>query len=87
MARGALDGLAAEAGERRRAAAPELAAAVKERLAELAMPDAAFEIELAPRRDGCGPRGTETIEMLIAPNPGAGLAPLREVASGGELSG
>jgi DNA repair protein RecN (Recombination protein N) len=50
------------------------------------MPDAAFEIELAPRRDGCGPRGAETIEMLIAPNPGAGLAPLRDVASGGELS-
>ena len=85
-ARGELDDLAGQAGERRRAAAPRLAAAVRERLAELAMPDAAFEIELAPSRDGCGPRGAETIEMLIAPNPGAGLAPLREVASGGELS-
>jgi DNA repair protein RecN (Recombination protein N) len=86
VARDELDGLAGRAGERRQAAAPELAAVVTDRLAELAMPDAAFEIELAPRQDGCGPRGAETIEMLIAPNPGAGLATLRDVASGGELS-
>jgi DNA repair protein RecN (Recombination protein N) len=73
-------------GEARRAAAPELAAAVRERLAELSMPDARFEIELAARADGCGPRGAEAIEMQIAANAGGPLGPLREVASGGELS-
>jgi DNA repair protein RecN (Recombination protein N) len=81
-----LDRLAGRLAGARRRAAPELAVAVRERLAELAMPDAAFEIELTPRADGCGPRGADAIEMLIAPNAGGRLGPLREVASGGELS-
>ena len=81
-----LDRLAAKLAAARRKAAPKLAAAVRGRLAELAMAEARFEIELAPRADGYGPRGTETIEMMIAPNAGGTLAPLREVASGGELS-
>lgn len=70
----------------RHAAAPRLAAAVRGRLAELAMAEARFEIELGRRPEGCGPRGEDTIEMLIAPNAGGALAPLREAASGGELS-
>ncbi len=81
-----LDRLAAKLATARRKAAPKLAAAVRGRLAELAMAEARFEIELEPRVEGCGPRGTETIEMMIAPNAGGTLAPLREVASGGELS-
>jgi DNA repair protein RecN (Recombination protein N) len=78
--------LAEQLGRARRKAAPKLAAAVRGRLAELAMPEARFEIELEPRPDGCGPRGAEAIEMLIAPNAGGVPGPLREVASGGELS-
>jgi DNA repair protein RecN (Recombination protein N) len=85
-AQAALDRLADKLGGARRKAAPRLAAAVRERLAELAMADARFEIELGSRSEGCGPRGAETIEMMIAPNAGGALAPLREVASGGELS-
>ena len=30
--------------------------------------------------------GLDVVEFLIAPNPGEGLRPLREIASGGELS-
>ncbi len=86
VAQAELDRLAAKLASARRQAAPELAGAVRERLAELAMTDAEFEIELGIRPEGSGPRGTETIEMLIAPNAGGQLAPLREVASGGELS-
>ncbi len=82
----ARDRQAADLGAARRAAGPGLAAAVRERLAELAMPEAAFEIELRARPDGCGPRGADAIEMLIAPNAGVEPGPLREVASGGELS-
>jgi DNA repair protein RecN (Recombination protein N) len=70
-------------------AAPRLARAVRERLAELAMGDARFEIAIAPREGGCGPRGADAIEMQLAPNdpdPTHPLAPLREAASGGELS-
>ncbi len=78
--------LADRLGARRREAAPELAAAVRARLAELAMPDAEFAIELSGRPDGCGPRGADVVELLIAPNAGVPAAPLRDIASGGELS-
>jgi DNA repair protein RecN (Recombination protein N) len=78
--------LATSLGKARRAAAPGLAAAVRERLAELAMPEAVFEIDLTARSDSCGPRGAESIEMLIAASGGVAAGPLREVASGGELS-
>jgi DNA repair protein RecN (Recombination protein N) len=85
-ARAELDTLAGELSERRRQAAPALAGAVRERLAELAMPEARFEVELGPREGGCGPRGADTVELMIAPNPGMPAGPLREIASGGELS-
>jgi DNA repair protein RecN (Recombination protein N) len=86
QARGERDAIAGRLGKARRSKAPKLAAAVRTRLAELAMADARFEIELSPRPDGCGPRGADAIEMRIAANAGGPLGPLREVASGGELS-
>ena len=66
-------------------AAPVLAEGVRERLAELAMESARFEVALRPRPER-GPNGDETIEFRIAPNPGVPAGPLREVGSGGELS-
>jgi DNA repair protein RecN (Recombination protein N) len=85
-ARAELDRLAGELSSRRREAAPALAAAVRERLAELAMPDAEFDVEVRPRSDGCGARGADEVSLVIAPNPGMPAGPLREIASGGELS-
>jgi DNA repair protein RecN (Recombination protein N) len=85
-ARARLAGLAQELGANRRRAAPVLAEAVRSRLGELAMPDAGFEVEVLPRPDGCGPRGADTVELLIAPNAGLPAGPLRDIASGGELS-
>jgi DNA repair protein RecN (Recombination protein N) len=79
--------LAARADElraARAAAARRLAAAVRERLADLAMAGASFEIALEPREPG--PSGADTVEFLIAPNAGVPAGPLREIASGGELS-
>ncbi|HYF25418.1 MAG TPA: DNA repair protein RecN [Baekduia sp.] len=76
--------LAAELHEARAAAAGPLAAAVRERLAELAMDGASFDIALEAREPG--PAGSDAVEFLIAPNPGVPAAPLRETASGGELS-
>jgi DNA repair protein RecN (Recombination protein N) len=81
-----LERLASDLSARRREAAPALAAAVRARLAELAMPHAEFEVEIEPRPDGCGPRGADAVELLVAANPGLPAGPLREVASGGELS-
>jgi DNA repair protein RecN (Recombination protein N) len=85
-ARDELDRVAAELSERRVAAAATLSAAVCERLAALAMPDARFEVRVRPRADGCGPRGADAVEFEIAANPGVPAAPVREIASGGELS-
>jgi DNA repair protein RecN (Recombination protein N) len=85
-ARAELDRLAGELSTRRRKAAPGLASAVRERLAELAMPEASFEVAVTDREEGCGPRGADAVELLIAANPGLPAGPLREIASGGELS-
>jgi DNA repair protein RecN (Recombination protein N) len=70
----------------REQAAPRLAEAVRERLGDLAMTDARFEVALRDREDGFGPRGQDAVEFMIATAPGLPLGPLREVASGGELS-
>ena len=85
-ARAELDRIAESLSERRRAAAPQLAAGVRERLAELAMADAEFEVAVRPRDGGCGPTGADVVEFMIAPNPGLPDGPLKEIASGGELS-
>src|SRR5579872_1594751 len=85
-ARAGLHEVAGELRFARARAAPELAEAVRARLAELAMPDAEFRIELAERPEGPGPRGADLVQLMIAPNPGVAAAPLRDAASGGELS-
>ena len=54
-------------------------------LAALAMEGADFQVVLEPREE-VGPAGAERAEFVLAPNPGVPAAPLREVASGGELS-
>jgi DNA repair protein RecN (Recombination protein N) len=84
-ARRRLAAVAMELRVARAAAAPALAESVRARLAELAMPDARFEVEIAPRDDP-GSTGADAVELLIAVNPGMPAGPLREVASGGELS-
>ncbi len=79
-----------ELGERlskgRGTAAAPLEKRVAAALDGLAMPGATLEVELEPHPDGFGPNGRETVELRIAPNPGMAPAPLRDAASGGELS-
>ena len=84
-ARAALADRAAELHEARADAGPRLADAVRDRLGELAMEGASFAVALAPR-ESPGPAGADEVEFLIAPNPGVPAGPLRETASGGELS-
>jgi DNA repair protein RecN (Recombination protein N) len=48
------------------------------------MGEASFEVLLGEREPG--PSGGDTVEFQIAPNPGVPAGPLREIASGGELS-
>ncbi len=70
----------------RAAAAKPLQARVAEELERLAMPGASLEVELVPHPSGFGPTGQEAVELRLAPNPGMAAAPLRDAASGGELS-
>jgi DNA repair protein RecN (Recombination protein N) len=70
----------------RRKAAPALEEAVAEALAGLAMDGARLEVALEAAEDGFGPGGAETVELRVATNPGMPVSPLRDAASGGELS-
>jgi DNA repair protein RecN (Recombination protein N) len=79
------DSLSALVTKARTKAAPKLAERVREELAVLAMEGASFEVKLEPR-DEIGPVGAERVELMLAPNPGVPAAPIREAASGGELS-
>jgi DNA repair protein RecN (Recombination protein N) len=85
--------LAAELQAERERAAPKLARAVRAELGELAMGEAGFEVRIEPRGtagegalDRFAATGADAVEFLIATNPGVTAGPLREVASGGELS-
>ena len=85
-ARAAREQIGAELSCVRHEAAPRLAAEVLDRLGDLAMGEARFDVAVRERDGGYGTRGRDAVEFLIAPNPGLPFGPLREVASGGELS-
>ena len=78
--------LASRLTKARSKAAPKLEKRVGEELERLAMPGATLEVVLEPSRDGFGPGGAESVELRVAPNPGIEPAPIRDAASGGELS-
>ncbi|HEY3434444.1 MAG TPA: hypothetical protein VGK41_02215, partial [Solirubrobacterales bacterium] len=70
----------------RKAAAEPLQERVAAELERLSMAGASLEVVLEPHPDGYGASGRETVELRVAPNPGIEPAPLRDAASGGELS-
>lgn len=70
----------------RSAASAPLEERVAAELERLSMAGATLEVGLDPHPDGYAPSGRETVELRVAPNPGIEAAPLREAASGGELS-
>ncbi len=70
---------------RQKAAGP-LEDRVAAELASLSMDGARLEVVLDPHPDEYGASGRETVELRVAPNPGIEPAPLRDAASGGELS-
>jgi len=82
---GERDRLAKKVTAARRKGAPKLAERVREELAALAMEVAAFQVILEPREE-VAPTGAERVDFLLAPNPGVPAAPIRDAASGGELS-
>jgi DNA repair protein RecN (Recombination protein N) len=88
-----IERLASEMTSAREQDAAGLAEAVAVELEQVAMEDARFEVHVSPRTatgDDALTRyaanGADVVEFLIAPNPGVPPGPLREIASGGELS-
>ncbi len=78
--------LAERLSAERRDAGERLTERVAAELADLAMDGARLEVAFEPHPDGFGPNGPETVELLVATNPGLPTSPLRDAASGGELS-
>lgn len=80
----------AELGEEltkgREGAVEPLQERVAAELAQLSMAGASLQVVLEPHPDGYGASGREAVELRVAPNPGIEPAPLRDAASGGELS-
>lgn len=82
----------------RRKAAQQMGRAIETELNDLRMAGARFEVDFQLAQDpngvtlddgskvAFGPQGLETVQFLIAPNPGEGLKPLAKIASGGETS-
>ncbi|MGC1165290.1 MAG: DNA repair protein RecN, partial [Solirubrobacterales bacterium] len=79
-----------ELGERLSAGRAKASRPLEERvgaeLEKLSMAGATLEVVLEAHPDGYGASGCETVELRVAPNPGIDAAPLRDAASGGELS-
>jgi DNA repair protein RecN (Recombination protein N) len=80
----------AELGGRLTAGREEAVGPLQERVAteleQLSMAGAMLQVVLEPHPDTYGASGRETVELRVAPNPGIEPAPLRDAASGGELS-
>jgi DNA repair protein RecN (Recombination protein N) len=84
------EGRRTELGERLSAGRADAARPLEKRVAaeleRLSMAGASLEVVLEPHPEGFGSNGRETVELRVAPNPGIEAAPLRDAASGGELS-
>jgi DNA repair protein RecN (Recombination protein N) len=78
--------VAEELTSARAKAARGLSKRVAGELDELAMEGAKLEVSLEPHAAGFGPHGAEAVELRVATNPGIPPSPLRDAASGGELS-
>ena len=77
--------------EKRQAAAKRLESGVKTILSDLGMPGSQFSVGFGRRlgesgKPICTPTGIDQLDFLLSANPGEPLRPLRETASGGELS-
>jgi DNA repair protein RecN (Recombination protein N) len=78
--------LAGGLSEVRAKSAKRLETRVAKELDQLGMSGAKLEVSLEPHPDGFGSLGQERVTFEVATNPGMPTSPLRDAASGGELS-
>src|SRR6266545_3195725 len=76
----------AQLSEVRAKSARRLEKRVAAELDQLAMSGAKLEVALEPHPGGFGALGQERVTFRVATNPGMPVSPLRDAASGGELS-
>jgi DNA repair protein RecN (Recombination protein N) len=76
---------AAKLSDKRAVAAPKLAKSVTTDLRDLGFKKSDFTVALAALPSP-GPRGSEGVEFVFAPNPGEPAKPLKAIASSGEVS-
>lgn len=81
----ALRATATTLSQRRRAVPPKFEERVQAMLTQLSMPHARLKVEIAELNQ-LGPTGLDDVQFLFATNIGARYLPIKDVASGGELS-
>ncbi len=81
---------ALELSKKRKACAKSFSKQLASDLKRLAIPEASFDIEFIEKKEGADDRysntGVDQVEFLFSANRGVKVNPLRQVASGGELS-
>jgi len=86
-ARASAGQLAAELRAGRLTAGEGLSRSVESHLADLAMPEARFRVDIEPLPDGeLTADGADRVTFVLAPNPGEQARPVGQAASGGERS-
>ena len=78
--------LAGGLSEMRAKSAKRLEGRIAKELDQLGMSGAKLEISLEPHPEGFGALGQERVTFGVSTNPGMPVSPLRDAASGGELS-
>jgi DNA repair protein RecN (Recombination protein N) len=82
----ALDQRSAVLSEGRRKAAKKMTMAVQKELKEVGLPHARFLVDVVTEAERRSSFGADQVRFLFSTNPGEGIHPLHETASGGELS-
>lgn len=80
-----LQALAAQLSARRKSIAPDFEQKVQDLLAQLSMPHARLKVAIDARSE-LSPTGLDDVQFLFATNVGSKFLPVKDVASGGELS-
>lgn len=78
--------LAGELHEKRMMAAQQLSARITKEIRPLGFNAVKFSVAVEMDEENLGPTGADKVEFLFSPNPGQSLRPLKNIASGGEIS-
>ena len=78
--------LARSLHDKRYTAADKLAKLITNEIKPLGFNQVKFAVAVEMDEESIGPTGADRVEFLFSPNPGQSLRPLKNIASGGEIS-